>query len=88
MKFFVAIGLALSSSRVVLAASTTYASKPPESTVEPTQPSISAAAATQTASSPVSNVKGAGFDRIVQIWLENTVCILERCLPTSTNVRR
>jgi acid phosphatase len=29
--------------------------------------------APQVALSPVSNVRGAGFDRIMQIWLENSV---------------
>jgi acid phosphatase len=34
--------------------------------------SIQSAAATATPLSPVSNVKGKAFDRIIQIWLENT----------------
>ncbi|KAL2015029.1 hypothetical protein VTK56DRAFT_6443 [Thermocarpiscus australiensis] len=47
-------------------------SRPPESTVEPALSSIYAAQATATPQSPVSNVHGKAFDRIVQIWLENT----------------
>ncbi len=58
---------------VVMAASTTYASRAPQSTIEPTLTQILATEATAPALSPVSNVKGVAFDRIVQIWLENTV---------------
>jgi acid phosphatase len=47
--------------------------RPPMSTVEPTQASISAAAATIVPGVSTSNVKGAAFSRIIQIWLENTV---------------
>jgi acid phosphatase len=50
----------------------TYPSRAPESTLEPTLTQILATEATQAALSPVSNVQGAGFNRIVQIWLENT----------------
>lgn len=55
----------------VLAAS--YASRPPYSTVEPSLTQIAATQATQQAISPVSNAKGIAFDRIVHIWMENTV---------------
>ncbi|RFU25729.1 hypothetical protein B7463_g10608, partial [Scytalidium lignicola] len=48
-----------------------YASAPAASTIEPTLNTIEASAATATPISPVSNVKGAAFDRIIQIWLEN-----------------
>ena len=48
-------------------------SRPPESTIEPSLTQIIATQATQAALSPVSNVQGAGFNRFVQIWLENTV---------------
>jgi hypothetical protein len=44
----------------------------PLSTVEPSAAAIQSAAATTLPLSPVSNVKGVAFDRIVQIWLENT----------------
>lgn len=57
----------------VAASSGTYPSRAPESTVEPTLTQILATQATQAALSPVSNVQGVAFDRIVQIWLENTV---------------
>ncbi|KIW01880.1 hypothetical protein, variant [Verruconis gallopava] len=60
----------LATQSVVLAA--TSASEPPESTIEPTLAAIQSAAATAVARSPVSNVKGAGFSRFYQIWLENT----------------
>jgi acid phosphatase len=56
----------------VLAASST-AVRPTSSLIEPSLSQIIATQATATALSPVSNVKGAGFDRFVQIWLENTV---------------
>lgn len=51
----------------------TYASPPAESTVEPTLTQIQATAATATAISPVSNVKGIAFDKFYQVWGENTV---------------
>jgi acid phosphatase len=47
-------------------------SRPPQSTIQPTLSSIYAAAATAVPQSPVSNVAGKAFDRIIQIWLENT----------------
>jgi acid phosphatase len=46
--------------------------RPPISTIEPAASSIAAAQASIQPSSPTSNVKGAAFDRIIQIWLENT----------------
>ncbi|KAK4141547.1 uncharacterized protein C8A04DRAFT_30917 [Dichotomopilus funicola] len=46
--------------------------RPPFSTIEPTLSSIYAAQATVKPESPVSNVPGKAFDRIIQIWLENT----------------
>jgi acid phosphatase len=54
----------------VLAATTT--SEPAERTDEPSLSAIVSAAATVVPLSPVSNVKGAAFDRFFQIWLENT----------------
>jgi acid phosphatase len=47
------------------------ASRPPQSTIEPTLSAIYAAAATTKPQSPVSKVAGKAFDRIIQIWLEN-----------------
>ena len=58
---------------VAFAATTSYASRAPESTIEPSLTQIIATEATQVALSPVSNVQGKGFNRIIQIWLENTV---------------
>ncbi|CZR51744.1 related to acid phosphatase Pho610 [Phialocephala subalpina] len=58
--------------KLALGATATYASRPPLSTVEPTIASIIASEASATPLSPVSNVPGLAFDRIVQIWLENT----------------
>lgn len=46
-----------------------YASYAPETTGEPTPD----------ASSPVSSVKGAAFQRFVQIWLENVVSLVQAC---------
>lgn len=46
--------------------------RPPASTILPSVSSIWAAKATVLPSFPTSNVEGAAFDRIVQIWLENT----------------
>jgi hypothetical protein len=54
-------------------ATSSYPSRAPESTIEPTLTQILATQATAPALSPFSNVKGAAFDRFVQIWLENTV---------------
>lgn len=44
----------------------------PSSTLEPSLGAIESTAATVVPLSPTSNVPGAGFDRIIQIWLENT----------------
>jgi acid phosphatase len=55
------------------AVSAVTTTRPAISTIEPSLTQIVATEATMAALSPVSNVKGAGFDRIVQIWLENTV---------------
>jgi hypothetical protein len=68
--------------QAIFVSAVTAAKEPAESTIQPDATAISAAAATQTALSPISNVKGAAFDRFIQIWLENTVStiILE---PTS-----
>lgn len=71
--FLTAALIAAGINGVAAASSMSYPSRPPVSTIEPTGTQITGAAATQVALSPVSNVKGAGFDRIVQIWLENTV---------------
>jgi acid phosphatase len=46
--------------------------RPPMSTIQPSPASIAAAQFTVKPSSPTSNVSGVAFDRIVQIWLENT----------------
>ncbi|KAG9775032.1 acid phosphatase phoa, partial [Aureobasidium melanogenum] len=53
------------------APTTSYASPPPVSTIEPSASQISAAAASATPLSPTSNVKGLAFSRFYQIWLEN-----------------
>lgn len=57
----------------VFATTTTYASRPAFSTVEPPLTAILSSESAQKTLSPTSNVQGAAFDRIVQIWLENTV---------------
>lgn len=64
-----------------------YISAPPEQTLEPTLGAIEAAAATAAVLSPVSNVKGAGFDRIIQIWLENVVSF-PMCMVPALKCRR
>ncbi|KAK5465298.1 hypothetical protein LTS15_001861 [Exophiala xenobiotica] len=56
----------------VPAASSSYASRPPVSTVEPSTAAIASAEATVKPLSPKSNVKGLAFDRFYQVWLENT----------------
>lgn len=74
LSILVTVALVAASARVTGATSTTsYASRLPESTIAPSVTQIIATEATQVALSPVSNVEGAVFDRIVQIWLENTV---------------
>jgi hypothetical protein len=65
--------LALGGSNVAFAATTTYPARPTFSTIEPALSAIRAAQATAIPSSPTSNVKGKAFDRIIHIWLENTV---------------
>lgn len=67
------VALAVASANMAMAATTSYASRAPESTIQPSQASILAAQATAVSLSPTSNVKGLAFDRIIQIWLENTV---------------
>ena len=57
----------------VHAGEATFPSRPPLSTFEPSLSQIIAVEPTQPALSPVSNVKGVAFNRIVHIWLENTV---------------
>lgn len=58
---------------LLLGASLVNAGRPSISTIQPALTEILAAQATATASSPVSNVEGVAFNRIVHIWLENTV---------------
>ena len=77
--FFSAV-LALAGANVALAASS--ASRPAESTIEPKATAISALAAAATPVVLTSDVKGKGFDRIVQIWLENTVSCPTPCSIT------
>ena len=72
----IVLALALSGSNVAFAATTSYAPKPTFTTIQPALTSILATQATTVPLSPVSNVKGVAFDRIVQIWLENTVTSL------------
>ena len=69
----IVLALALSGTNVAFAATTSYAPKPTFTTIQPALPSILATQATTVPLSPVSNVKGAAFDRVIQIWLENTV---------------
>lgn len=76
MRSVLALALA---AEVALAASSSSAVRPTASVIEPSLSQILATQATAPALSPVSNVKGAGFDRFIQIWLENTV----RHLPAS-----
>lgn len=70
------LAVVFSGVNVALAASSSSAvdtsTRAPESTLEPATATIAATQATALALSPVSNVQGAGFDRLVQIWLENT----------------
>jgi acid phosphatase len=62
---------------ILLACSAVFAAtsvkEPAESTIQPSKTDIDAVAATQSALAPVTNVKGAAFDRFYQVWLENTV---------------
>ena len=55
-------------------------------TVEyPTDAEVEAAAATVVPLSPTSHVKGLAFDRFVNIWIENTVCIAQLDYGTITD---
>jgi hypothetical protein len=66
---------------LALAATSSSATKPPFSTIQPALTDIRAAQATVVPASPTSNVKGKAFDRIIHIWLENTVgqvCLIIR----------
>ncbi|KAI6375411.1 hypothetical protein MCOR25_002977 [Pyricularia grisea] len=47
-------------------------SRPAQTEISPSLKEILATQATANASSPTSDVKGVAFDRIIQIWLENT----------------
>jgi len=69
MQYSTLLAVALAT-RLVSAAST---AKPAFSTIEPSLTQIQAASATATPLSPTSNVQGKAFNRIIQIWLENTV---------------
>lgn len=60
---------------------------PPEHTIEPSLASIYAAQATAVPLSPVSNVAGKAFDRIVQIWLENTDYNVSRAAQVQSHER-
>ncbi|KAK6380610.1 hypothetical protein LTS17_004810 [Exophiala oligosperma] len=65
----------LAAGHLALAAPTStssYASRPAESTFEPSAAAIHSAAATVKPLSPKSNVKGLAFDRFYQVWMENT----------------
>jgi acid phosphatase len=76
MLLFILVTVAFVTASVWVAGATStmsYASRPPESTITPSLTQIIATEATQVALSSVSNVEGAVFDRLVQIWLENTV---------------
>jgi acid phosphatase len=71
MRFFTLVACSLAGALLVSAATTTE--EPAESTIQPSLTAIEATAATAPALSPVSDVKGAAFDRFFQVWLENTV---------------
>ena len=75
MLFSFVAALAFGGSNVALAATTTYPARPAVSTIQPALSDIRAAQATTIPSSPTSNVKGKAFDRIIHIWLENTVSL-------------
>ncbi|KAF4633617.1 hypothetical protein G7Y89_g4491 [Cudoniella acicularis] len=72
MHSFKTFMVAVAGSGVALATTTVYPSRLPESTIEASLTQIVATEATEAALSPVSNVNGAAFNRIVQICLENT----------------
>lgn len=67
--------LLLAGAGSAFAAASSYASRPPQSTIKPSLTQIEASAATASSLSPTSNVKGVAFDRFYQVWLENTVCL-------------
>jgi acid phosphatase len=73
LEFNMLFSLSLSLAAVNAALVVTSTTRPPFSTVEPSLTQILSTEATAVALSPVSNVKGQAFDRVVQIWLENTV---------------
>ncbi|KAK3367188.1 phosphoesterase family-domain-containing protein, partial [Lasiosphaeria ovina] len=67
------VGRALAGSVTVpLSPDATTTDRPAESTTEPSTAAIASASATVKPLSPTSDVKGVAFNRIVQIWLENT----------------
>jgi acid phosphatase len=57
---------------VALVSADATTSEPPESTIQPSSSAVASSVQTAAALSPVSNVKGAAFDRFFQVWLENT----------------
>lgn len=70
MKYAAALVAAIAAPLV--AAQSTATTRPAFSTIEPSLSQIVASEATAVALSPVSNVAGKGFNRIITIWLENT----------------
>ncbi len=64
---------------VLAASSSSYPVRPAESTIEPDLTQIIATQATAQAIAPASNVKGAAFDRIMHVWMENIVCWVSVC---------
>jgi hypothetical protein len=74
--------LALAMATTLVSATST--SRPAFSTIEPSLTQIEAASATATPLSPTSNVQGKAFNRIIQIWLENTV--RGASLPEATGI--
>jgi uncharacterized PurR-regulated membrane protein YhhQ (DUF165 family) len=76
-----AIFLLLAAANLAAGASTTFAKPTPEATFEPSLSQIAATAATATPLSPQSNVTGVAFDRLIQVWLENTVSLKSSELP-------
>jgi acid phosphatase len=69
------LAVVLFGASTALGAAPSYASRLPESTIEPTLTEIEGTAATASPLAPLSNVKGIAFDRFFQVWLENTVRI-------------
>jgi hypothetical protein len=88
----IVIILALASVNIDLTVAAVTATRPPLSTLEPSLTQIISTQATQEAISPVSNILGVGFDRIVHIWLENLVCASNpsaaRLQPDKCNLHR